>query len=309
MKKNLRLVVSVAVGAAAFLAFTSCAYDPYYASSSSSVRGYSGGGYGGDYGSGYGGGYGDGYGYGGSSFSTSLFVSTGDSRWGYDPSCYSYYDYRRRCYYDPYLNGYYPIGYRPPIVYGCPHPHGWRSGNGYCPPPTGVRNVTVPNYRNRESAYRNSSYGWADQVREQPTRSEPSRGQRAEQQRDHTQGRRSSNEYNSPYNRPSYPREATPQYRADSVTQPQAEQSRRHSQLQSRYNSPVNDYNQPRSQSRQQSERSRNTEMQRPQLGAPSGGRQSALENQAPQHSHESRHEANKRDRDKGEDKATQGFR
>jgi hypothetical protein len=171
MKKNLRHWAAAAVGAAAALAFTSCVYDPYYASG-----GY-GNGYGNGYGSGYGGGYGggngygygDGYGYGGSNFSTSLFVSTGDPRWGYDPYCYSYYDYHRRCYYDPYLYGYYPIGYRPPIIIGAPHPHGWRHGHGYCPPPRNVRNVTVVNYRNREHAYRNSNYGWAKQVRMAPT--------------------------------------------------------------------------------------------------------------------------------------------
>ena len=128
MKKNLRLLVVAAVGAVASLAFTSCAYDPYYASGSTSVGGS------------YSSGYGDGYGYGGSSFSTSVFVGTGDPRWGYDPNCYSYYDYSRRAYYDPYLNGYYPIGYRPPIVYGVPHPYGWSPGHGYCPPPRGYRN-------------------------------------------------------------------------------------------------------------------------------------------------------------------------
>ena len=136
------------------LGFTSCAYDPYY--SPTSVSGS------------YSSGYGPGYGYGGSSFSTSIFVATGDPRWGYDPGCYSYYDYRRRCYYDPYLNGYYPVGYRPPVVYGVPHPYGWRPGSGYCPPPRRVTNVTVVNYRNRESAYRNSDYNWARQVRQQP---------------------------------------------------------------------------------------------------------------------------------------------
>ncbi|MEO8614337.1 MAG: hypothetical protein ABI600_04290 [Luteolibacter sp.] len=295
MKKNLRLLVGVAVGAAAFLAFTSCAYDPYY--SSSSVGGY------------YGGGYGDGYGYGGSSFSTSLFVSTGDPRWGYDPNCYSYYDYQRRCYYDPYLNGYYPIGYRPPVIYGCPHPYGWRSGSGYCPPPRGVRNVAVVNYRNRESAYRNSGYGWAGQVRQQPTRSEPSRGQRAEQQRYQTPDRRPSYDSSSSYNRQSYQRESTPQYRADSVVRPQAEQSKRQSQSQSRYNAPVNDYTPPTSQRRQQSERSTSSEMKRPQLGAPGGRHQSSAENQAPQRSHESRRESSNRNSDQGEDKPSRGFR
>jgi hypothetical protein len=136
MKKTLRNRAIAAAGAVVALVLSSCAYDPYY----SSVSG----------------------------FSTSLFVSTGDSRWGYDPHCYSYYDYHRRCYYDPYLNGYYPIGYRPPVVYGVPHPYGYR--HGYCPPPRYYSNVTVVNYRNREAAYRNTNYGWARQVRQQPSR-------------------------------------------------------------------------------------------------------------------------------------------
>jgi len=155
MKKNLRRLAGAAAGAVVALGFNSCAYDPYY----SPVA------VGGSYSSGYG----DGYGYGGSSFSSSIFVSTGDPQWGYDPDCYSYYDYHRRCYYDPYLNGYYPVGYRPPVVYGVPHPYGWHPGSGYCRPPSRVTNVTISNYRDRESSYRNSSYGWATQVRQQPT--------------------------------------------------------------------------------------------------------------------------------------------
>ncbi len=151
MRKNL-LPWTAAFGIAASLAFSSCTYDPYYSSA----------------GGAYSSGYGDGYGYGGSNFSTSLFVSTGDPRWGYDPYSYSYYDYRSRRYYDPYLYGYYPIGYRPPIVYGVPHPYGWRHGSGYCPPPRTVRNVTVVNYRDREKAYRNTNHSWANQVRQKP---------------------------------------------------------------------------------------------------------------------------------------------
>lgn len=131
---------------------SSCVTDPYYTSG------------GGSYGSSYSG-YGDGYGYGSSGFSTSLFVSTGNPRWGYDPSCYSYYDYNRRCYYDPYLYGYYPVGYRPPVIIGCPHPYGWRPGKGYCPPPSRIRDVTVVNYRNRESSYRNLNHSWSRNVR------------------------------------------------------------------------------------------------------------------------------------------------
>jgi hypothetical protein len=148
MKRNLRLLTGMAV-AATLLALSSCAYDPYYSSSAT-----------------YSSGYGHGYGYGGNSFSTSLLISTGDSRWGYDPYSYSYYDYRRRAYYDPYLYGYYPVGYRPPIVYGVPHPYGWRPGSGYIRPPSRITNVTVVNYRDRESAYRRTNYGWARQVRQ-----------------------------------------------------------------------------------------------------------------------------------------------
>lgn len=156
MKKKLRLLVSAALGALIAIGSTSCYYDPYAPVSTTVGGSYSSGG------------YGDGYGYGGSSFSTSVFVSTGDPQWGYDPYCYSYYDYRSRRYYDPYLNGYYPIGYRPPIVYGVPHPGGWRPGRGYCPPPRYVSHGYVSNYRNREDRYRNSNYGWAKQVRQRP---------------------------------------------------------------------------------------------------------------------------------------------
>lgn len=142
MKKNLRLLVMAAVGLVAAVAFSSCTYDPYYTSVGGS----------------YSTGYGDGYGYGGSSFSTSVFVGTGNPRWGYDPYCYSYYDYNRRAYYDPYLNGYYPVGYRPQVVYGVSHPYGWSPGRGYLRPPSRVNNVTIVNYRDRESAYRRSGY-------------------------------------------------------------------------------------------------------------------------------------------------------
>lgn len=138
------------MGAVVALALSSCAYDP----NSYAV--------GGSYSTGYG--YGDGYGYGNSGFSTSMFVSTGDPRWGYDPYCYSYYDYTRRCYYDPYLYGYYPMGYRPVVVVGVPHPHGYN--RSHCPPPSRVRNYNLANYHNRESAYRNTSYSWARQVRQ-----------------------------------------------------------------------------------------------------------------------------------------------
>jgi hypothetical protein len=132
------------MGVVAALILNSCAYDPNYVSTS----------VGGSYSSGYG----PGYGYGGNSFSSSVFVSTGNPRWGYDPGCYSYYDYTRRAYYDPYLNGYYPIGYRPPVVYGVSHPYGWRPGLAYCRPPSRVTNVTITNYGNREDSYLRAGY-------------------------------------------------------------------------------------------------------------------------------------------------------
>ena len=93
MQTIIRRSVLALVAAAVSAASTSCYYDPSYYSGSASVP------------TSYGSGYGYGYGYGGSNFSTSFFVSTGDPGWGYDPYCYSYYDYRRRCYYDPYLHG------------------------------------------------------------------------------------------------------------------------------------------------------------------------------------------------------------
>jgi len=162
MKKNIAQWAVAAVAAVASIAFTSCAYDPFHTSVGGSY--ITGSGYGGGYGSSYGGNHR----YGSSSYNTSLFISTGNPRWGYDPNSYCYYDYNRRAYYDPYLRGYYPVGYRPPVVYGVPHPHGWRPGRRHIAPPGSVSYVSVSNYRNRESAYRNSDFGWAKQVRQQP---------------------------------------------------------------------------------------------------------------------------------------------
>lgn len=143
MKQTLRRWATAAAGAAIALFAASCAYDPYYSETSI--------------------GYGDGYGYGHSSFSTSVFVSTGSSRWGYDPHVNCYYDYNRRAYYDPFLYGYYPVGYRPPYIHGAPRPHGWR--NNYCPPPSRIRNTTLSGYRDRESLYRRSNHSWSKQIR------------------------------------------------------------------------------------------------------------------------------------------------
>ncbi|MFZ9938380.1 MAG: hypothetical protein ACO3JG_15180, partial [Luteolibacter sp.] len=147
--KKILLQYPALMGIVAAIGFSSCAYDPYYSTFSGS----------------YSSGYGHGYSHGGGTVSTSLFVSTGDERWGYDPRNYCYYDYRSRRYYDPYLYGYYPVGYRPPVLVGVPHPHGWRPGSKYCPPPKVVRNVTVVNYRDRASAYCKSNHSWARNVR------------------------------------------------------------------------------------------------------------------------------------------------
>jgi len=144
MKQTLRRLAAAAAGLTAAVIVSSCAYDPYY----SDGYGYSGGGS-----------------YGGS-YSTSVFISTGDPRWGYDPYCHSYYDYNRRAYYDPFLYGYYPVGFRPPVVYGVPHPHGWRPGSGYCPPPSRIRSSTLSGYQNRESLYRRSNFSWSNEVRQ-----------------------------------------------------------------------------------------------------------------------------------------------
>ncbi|MEO5713209.1 MAG: hypothetical protein ABIT37_06945 [Luteolibacter sp.] len=265
MKKNLRLLAFVAVGAAASLGFSSCAYDPYYGSSTVGGSYSSGGGY--SVGGSYSSGYGDGYGYGGSNFNTSVFVSTGNPQWGYDPYCYSYYDYSRRCYYDPYLNGYYPIGYRPAVVYGVPHPYGW-SGHGYCPPPRHVSNVTVVNYRNRESAYHNTNYGWAKQVRQQAPSSN-----RAQQQRPN----QSQQNYNRPTNgsRPQassgYQNQSRPQASQPSRS---GSQSANRQQAQSRYNAPVTTYSQQQQKNTQRNNgRAQPQANQRPQLGNPGNGR------------------------------------
>ncbi len=249
MKKNLRLWAGAAAGAVVALAFTSCAYDPYYSSAGGSYSSGYDDGYGGGYG------YGDGYGYGGRSFSTSVFIGTGDPRWGYDPYSYSYYDYNRHCYYDPYLNGYYPVGYRPPVVYGVPHPHGWSPGRGHIRPPGSVSHGTISNYRNRESSYRNSNYGWAGRVRQQAPgagrQHESGPSQRNYGQRD-SDGRpdTGSSRYGGAYGRDSAARNpGAPSARQSSIPQSQVPYTRRENDVRpdgnvrptSRYNTPVTD--------------------------------------------------------------------
>lgn len=240
MKKNLRLWLVSAVGAVASIAFTSCAYDPYYSSVGGS---YSSG-------SAYGG-YGDGYGYGSSSFNTSVFISTGSPQWGYDPYSYCYYDYNRRAYYDPYLYGYYPVGYRPPVVYGVPHPYGWRPGRGYISPPSRVYYGTVSNYRDRESAYRNTNYDWAKQVRQRPV--EQGRVQDSRPSKT-SQYQRSDSDYRNSSSRVSASRQEI---------RPSAQPGSRQ-QSQSRYPSPVT------------TSRPQGSTAQRPQLGVPRESRSQA---------------------------------
>lgn len=185
MKIPLRPLGAALAGLASALLVSSCYYDPYYGTTSISGS-YSDGG------------YGYGYGYGSSRFSTSFFVSTGNSNWGYDPYCQSYYDYHRRAYYDPYLYGYYPVGYRPPVLVGCPHPYGYRPGR-YCPPPRVIHYNTVPNYHNREHAYRSSNYDWARQVRQKPVVKRPEESRTGSSHRsgnwNHSQNRPSESKY------------------------------------------------------------------------------------------------------------------
>lgn len=235
MKNNLRYWAGAAAATLFALGISSCAYDPYYSSAS----------VGEPYRSGYGGSYGDGYGYGGSSFSTSLFVGTGNDRWGYDPDTYSYYDYHRHAYYDPYLNGYYPVGYRPQVVYGVPHPYGWHPGGGYIRPPGRVYDSYLGNYREREYSYRNSRYDWARQVRRGPvergravdshsSRYPYDRGGSQSSNARYNSGSRSSNSYI----RQGQPNYRTEEPRQESYRSPSREQSR--DRLPSSYYTPVN---------------------------------------------------------------------
>ena len=122
------------------LALSSCYYDPYATNVSYSVGFSSGGGFG-----------------------SSVFVSTGDPRWAYDPTLYCYFDRTRRCYYDPFLFGYYPVGYIPVGIRGCPHPYGW-SGSGICPYPRSVNSRYLSRYDQRLSNYASAEYHWARRV-------------------------------------------------------------------------------------------------------------------------------------------------
>jgi hypothetical protein len=202
MAKKPKSFLAIGLAAtAASLALSSCA-DPYYGGGGYASGGYSSGypGYGSSYGAGYSSGYGQGYGYGGSSFSTTTFISTSSPRWGYDPSVRAYYDYNRRAYYDPYLYGYYPVGYRPVVVYAAPHPYGWRPGYTTIAPPSRITSVTLSNY-DRHSAYRRSDYSWARQIEAAPA-ADPRRNPRQFDTRDTRGGRPTYQQGNQ---RPTYP--------------------------------------------------------------------------------------------------------
>jgi hypothetical protein len=122
------------------LALSSCYYDPFHTNIAYGQSFSSGGGY-----------------------SSSIFVSTGDPRWAYDPSIYCYFDRTRNCYYDPFLYGYYPVGYVPIGIRGCPHPYGW-SGSGICPSPRSINTRYLSRYDQRLSNYASAEYHWARRV-------------------------------------------------------------------------------------------------------------------------------------------------
>lgn len=104
------------------------------------------------------------FGYSRSKVNTSVFISTGDPRWGYDPYCYSYYDYNRRCYYDPYRNAYYPVGCRPTIRVGASHPHGWHPGRAICPPPRRVCDTYLSGYNDRHETNIHAGFSWSKHI-------------------------------------------------------------------------------------------------------------------------------------------------
>lgn len=182
MKIYRALLLGAVTGISA-LVISSCAYDPYYSGSS------------------YSSGYGDGYGYGSSNFSTSFFVRTGNPRWGYDPYAGCYYDYTRRSYYDPYLYGYYPKGYRPRYISGAPHPHGWSRGRSSIAPPSRIRSYNLTNYQNRGERYRSLGRDWSRNVTisnrgrdQRPTYGRDQRNHSGSEQRSNFFGNRGSDQ-------------------------------------------------------------------------------------------------------------------
>lgn len=146
MTLQLRLSPLVVLAACSGALLSSCIYEPYgcgpSTSISSSVRHHNSG-----------------------HVSSSIFIRTSSSRWGYDPHCRSYYDHTRQCYYDPWLRGYYPRGYRPPVIIGIPHPYGWKQGQRTCPPPVHIRTHTIRDHRCRYEHYRRLNHSWCRQIR------------------------------------------------------------------------------------------------------------------------------------------------
>lgn len=167
--KNYLMFAAAAIG----LVTTSCYYDPYTTGSVS----YGASSY-------------------GSVYSSSVFVSTGDPRWAYDPYRYSYYDRYSSRYYDPYRNGYYPVGYCPVPVRGCPHPYNW-SGSGYCPPPRSISSHTLSNCDNRVNYYRSANHSWSRNV---SSSGAPSWMSSSERSRIHQQATQSHNSRSSSWN-------------------------------------------------------------------------------------------------------------
>lgn len=130
--------------AAAFVALTaSCYYSPYDTVGYSSSVGFATGG--------------------------TTFIHTSSNRWLYDPTVRCYFDNHRRCFYDPWIGGYYPVGYCPPPIRHVPHPYGW-SGRGYCPPPTRIHNRCIDGYHDRVGLLRSRNLAWAASAQEDALR-------------------------------------------------------------------------------------------------------------------------------------------
>ena len=127
--------------AAAFVALTaSCYYSPYDTVGYSTSVGFATGG--------------------------TTFIHTSSNRWLYDPTIRCYFDNHRRCFYDPWIGGYYPVGYCPPPIRHVPHPYGW-SGRGYCPPPTRIYDRRIHGYHDRIGLLRSRDLAWAARAQEE----------------------------------------------------------------------------------------------------------------------------------------------
>lgn len=107
-------------------------------------------------------GYSDSYGF--SNGGSTSFVYTSSDRWLYDSTVRCYYDRTRHCYYDPWVGGYYPRNYCPPVVVGVPHPYGW-NGRGKCPQPRNVHSGYINRHHDRLGHLRSTNHHWASNVR------------------------------------------------------------------------------------------------------------------------------------------------